>query len=122
PRRELRLPEHHGGRIQAINGAVEKSRLAVETAVRSCCRTPAGESMLDVQQRALRYIEALAAENAENRVAVVSHADVIKAVVMHVLGLSVDAWPRFDIAPASVTTIVADDWGAKLITLNDVVS
>jgi len=91
-------------------------------AVRSCCRTPAGESMLDVQQRALRYIEALAAENVGNRVAVVSHADVIKAVVMHVLGLSVDAWPRFDIAPASVTTIVADDWGAKLITLNEVVS
>ena len=49
-----------------------------------------------------------------------SHADVIKASVSHVLGLPIDAWPRFDIAPASVTTFVVGDWGAKMITLNEV--
>ncbi len=90
--------------------------------VRSCCRTPGGESMLDVQQRALRYLEPLVAGNAGRRLAVVSHADVIKAIVMHVLGLAIDAWPRFDVSPASVTTIAAGEWGAKLLNLNEVVS
>ena len=50
----------------------------------------------------------------------VSHADVIKAAVCHVLGLGIDAWPRFDVAPASITTLVIGEWGAKVVTLNEV--
>ncbi|RUV33129.1 hypothetical protein EOD29_32465, partial [Mesorhizobium sp. M1A.T.Ca.IN.004.03.1.1] len=50
-------------------------------------------------------IETLARRGNDRRLALVSHADVIKAAVSHVLGLPIDAWPRFDIAPASVTTV-----------------
>ena len=89
--------------------------------LRSLARTPGGETMLDVQQRAFAFIEAHAAEPGDRRLVLVSHADVIKAVVSHVLGLPADAWPRFDVAPASVTTIVVGDWGAKLLTLNEIV-
>lgn len=88
--------------------------------IRSLCRTPSGESMLDVQSRVLRHMEGIAADLREGTVALVSHADVIKAAVSHYLGLSIDAWPRFEIAPASITTLVLSDWGAKLMRMNDV--
>jgi broad specificity phosphatase PhoE len=89
---------------------------------RSLCRTPGGESMLDVQQRILTLVEMLLRKKAASKVALVSHADVIKAAVSHFLGLPIDAWPRFDIAPASITSIAAGDWGAKVITVNELVS
>ncbi|WP_434710391.1 histidine phosphatase family protein [Rhizobium sp. YTUHZ045] len=87
---------------------------------RSLVRTPGGETMLDVQTRIFGLIETLARRGNDRRLALVSHADVIKAAVSHVLGLPIDAWPRFDIAPASVTTVAIGDWGAKVMTLNEV--
>ncbi|AHF84734.1 phosphoglycerate mutase [Rhizobium leguminosarum bv. trifolii WSM1689] len=87
---------------------------------RSLTRTPGGETMLDVQARIFGLMETLASGGNEKRIALVSHADVIKSAVSHVLGLPIDAWPRFDIAPASVTTVVIGDWGAKVMTLNEV--
>jgi broad specificity phosphatase PhoE len=90
--------------------------------VRSLTRTPGGETMLDVQGRILGLMERLRQRHAEGRVVLVSHADVIKAAVMHVLGLSADAWPRFDIGPASITTVTMGEWGAKVMSLNEVVA
>jgi broad specificity phosphatase PhoE len=90
--------------------------------VRSLARTPGGETMLDVQRRALALMETIGRQDGDGRPVLVSHADVIKAVVCHVLGLPIDAWPRFDIAPASITTVAMGDWGGKLLTLNEVIS
>lgn len=87
--------------------------------VRSFVRAPGGETLLEVQNRVLRLIETLRERQCE-RVVFVSHADVIKATVCYVLGLPLDAWTRFDIAPASVTTMLVGDWGAKLVALNEV--
>lgn len=85
---------------------------------RSLVRAPGGETMVEVQSRILNLIETLLEIEDGRRIALVSHADVIKAAVSHVLGLSLDAWPRFDVAPASVTTLAIGDWGAKVLTLN----
>jgi broad specificity phosphatase PhoE len=90
--------------------------------VRSLVRTPGGETMLDVQSRVLNLIEALTSTCDGRRIALVTHADVIKAAVCHILGLPIDAWPKFDIDPASITVVVAGDWGAKVVTLNEIVS
>ena len=91
-------------------------------AARSLTRAPGGETMLDVQHRAVGLMEQLAHRYDEGAVALVSHGDVIKAAVSHVLGLPIDAWPRFEIAPASITTVVMGGWGAKVLMLNEVVS
>ncbi|MDX3924951.1 MAG: histidine phosphatase family protein [Shinella sp.] len=90
--------------------------------LRSLSRTPGGESMLDVQRRALQFIEGLIEPNDGRKLVLVSHADVIKSVVSHVLGLPIDAWPRFEISPASITSVAIGNWGAKVLTLNEVVS
>src|SRR5699024_4059217 len=55
----------------------------------------------------------------DQAVVLVSHADVIKSAVCHVLGLPVDSCFRFDIDPASITVVVAGDWGTKLLRLNE---
>lgn len=85
---------------------------------RSLARTPGGERMLDVQARAMNLIERLLPRHENQSVALVTHADVIKALVSYIVGLPIDAWPRLEIEPASVSRIVIGDWGAKLIGLN----
>ncbi|MER9585942.1 histidine phosphatase family protein [Mesorhizobium sp. M0051] len=81
--------------------------------------TPSGETMLDVQRRIGSLIERLRKRHQNKAIALVSHADVIKGAVCGVLGLSPGDCFRFDIDPASITTIVSGDWGSKLIRLNE---
>lgn len=86
---------------------------------RAAAVTPAGESMEDVRQRVMRCIKGVSQRHAGDAVVLVSHADVIKSAVCHVLGLTADSCFRFDIDPASITVIVSGDWGAKLLRLNE---
>jgi broad specificity phosphatase PhoE len=81
--------------------------------------TPSGETMHHVQHRVVSLMDQARQRHGNQCVALVSHADVIKAAVCKVLGLPVGECFRFDIDPASITTIVAGDWGAKLIRLNE---
>jgi len=87
---------------------------------RQNARTPSGETMLDTQQRVIGLMDALRQQKPNQYVALISHADVIKAAVCKVLGLQLGDCFRFDIEPASITTIVHGDWGSKLIRLNEV--
>ncbi|MBV8567178.1 MAG: histidine phosphatase family protein [Methylobacteriaceae bacterium] len=89
---------------------------------RSLTRTPGGETMHDVQARVLRLMERLSAKHPERTIVLVSHAEVIKAAVSFHLGLPIDAWQKFDIAPASITKLAVGEAGAKLLGLNEVVS
>jgi broad specificity phosphatase PhoE len=85
---------------------------------RSLNRPPAGESLGEAQMRGIRGLDALRARFPDAAVAIVSHSDVIKALAAHVLGLNLDFYHRFEVDPASVTTLVIGDWGAKLLRLN----
>src|SRR3546814_18826063 len=55
----------------------------------------------------------------EGTVVMVSHADVIRAAVCHVLGLSPDNWQRFEITPGSISRIAAEAEGYRLLSLNE---
>ena len=86
---------------------------------RAAATTPAGESMEHVRMRIVSCMGDVARKYPDTGVVLVSHADVIKTAVCHVLGLADDAGFRFDIEPASITVIVMGGWGAKLIRLNE---
>jgi probable phosphomutase (TIGR03848 family) len=86
---------------------------------RDLARPPGGETMLEVQARLVRFLERLRQRHAEAEVAMVSHSDVIKAALAHVLGLSLDHYDRFEISPASVSRVAAGDWGAKVHSINE---
>lgn len=81
--------------------------------------TPNGESMEHVRRRVVGCMRDVARSHSGEAVVLVSHADVIKSAVCHVLGLTADGGFRFDIEPASISIIVMGDWGAKLLRLNE---
>jgi probable phosphoglycerate mutase len=88
-------------------------------AERGLHRPPGGESMAEAQVRAVRAVEAVRRRHPDQAVAVFSHADVIKGLVCHWLGLTLDFYRRFDIDPASITAALVGDWGAKVLKLNE---
>jgi broad specificity phosphatase PhoE len=83
--------------------------------------TPAGETMADVQGRVLACMKRLTSHHPDGAVVLVSHADVIKAAICHVLQLPADAGCKFEISPASITVVVAGDWGSRLLSLNETI-
>lgn len=88
-------------------------------AARAVHRVPRGETMLECQARMMRAVERARRDHPDGRVALVSHGDPLKAVVLYLLGLPIDSWNRFDLDPASVSAAVVGDWGAKLLFLNE---
>ncbi|WP_245942065.1 histidine phosphatase family protein [Sphingomonas gilva] len=86
---------------------------------RSTAAAPGGEAMAAAQARAVAHIEDVSRAHPERTVAMVTHCDIIRAVVAHILGLSLDAIHRFDVAAASISRIVAGSWGARVQSLNE---
>lgn len=66
---------------------------------------PAGESMLQMQARALRAIDTIRAAQDSGVVVVVSHGDVIKSILSDALAQGFDDFQRLNVAPASVSII-----------------
>ncbi|WP_181703856.1 histidine phosphatase family protein [Chthonobacter albigriseus] len=85
---------------------------------RDTARCPGGETMAEAQARILRHLAVLARRHQGGVVASVTHADMIKAAVVHVLGLPLAAIHRFDVDPASVTTLSLGDAPPRLVSLN----
>jgi broad specificity phosphatase PhoE len=81
---------------------------------------PNGETMGEAQERAWSHIERSAAAAPGKTIAMVSHCDIIRAVIARVLGLSLDHILRFDIAPASISRLVVGPWGARVLSINEV--
>lgn len=71
----------------------------------SAVRFPEGESLREVQGRALGEIEKIAEQHPNGMVCIVSHADVIKLVLAHYLGVHIDLFQRIVVAPASVSGV-----------------
>lgn len=86
---------------------------------RDHARPPGGESMAEVAGRLLSLIDRLRRERLGRTIGLVSHGDVIKAGVCRYLGLPFGHLHRFEISPASVTTLVVGDWGATVIAVNE---
>ena len=72
---------------------------------------PGGEPFAGVPDRALAGLQALRRAHPDGQVLVVSHGDVIKAVLARCLGMSLDNLERLEIAPASASVVaMGDDW------------
>jgi len=74
-------------------------------ASRSETRIPSGEIFSEVQLRMIDALEALREVHGNCLVALVSHADPIRTVVAHFLGMPLDGILRFEISPASVSVV-----------------
>ncbi len=85
---------------------------------RGLAGTPGGETMLAVQARASAALQRTTSGRHDGVIAVVSHADVIKATLAAVLGTSLDLLHRFDVAPASRSIISLGDGWARVDAVN----
>lgn len=66
---------------------------------------PAGESLRGVQSRAVDALEQLSQTHRDEMIVVCSHADLIKLVLAHYLGVHMDLFQRIVISPASVSVV-----------------
>jgi broad specificity phosphatase PhoE len=85
---------------------------------RGTARPPNGESMLEVQMRAVAHLRRVASSLPAARVALCSHAEVIRAIAMHALKLPLDDFLRVEIAPATISTLAVDHGRVEVIALN----
>lgn len=83
-------------------------------------RFPAGESFLEMQQRMVGALHAIADDHPGETVVAVSHADPIKAAVAHALGTHLDLFQRIVISPCSVSAILVSRHGPVVLTVNSV--
>jgi broad specificity phosphatase PhoE len=86
---------------------------------RSTTRIPGGESFLEVQTRVVTGLERLSSQHANARVAIVSHADVIKAAVGYFAATPIDLLQRIEISPCSVSVVAMDKDSVRLLTINN---
>jgi probable phosphomutase (TIGR03848 family) len=80
---------------------------------------PGGESLLELQRRGVHAIEEIRASHKRGVVAVVSHADMIKAIVAHYLGMHLDLFQRLNVETASVTALSFFGLFPRLLRIGD---
>lgn len=81
---------------------------------RADTRPPRGEGMDEAQARALATLAA----RPEECLIAVSHGDIIRAVLLGLLGLSVSAYDRLVVEPASISTVEIWPGGGRVRSLN----
>jgi probable phosphoglycerate mutase len=86
--------------------------------IRSTARIPCGETMLEVQKRALFVIENITAEFKSGLCAVVSHGDVIRSILAYYAGCPIDLLTRIVIDTASISIIEIGQGQPMIICVN----
>ena len=84
--------------------------------LRSLAATPGGETMLQVQARAVGFVQQLRDRRAD--VVLVSHADVIKSILAYLLGMPIDLMQRIEIFPGSRSVATLGDAGVRVEAVN----
>jgi broad specificity phosphatase PhoE len=69
---------------------------------RDFVRVPGGERMRDVQIRIMRHLQCASALHPDARIAIVTHAEVIRAAVLAERNLSLRQWAEIDVELGSV--------------------
>jgi probable phosphoglycerate mutase len=86
---------------------------------RRTATVPGGERAIDVQHRIVTALDMLRQRHPAAIIAVVTHAEVIRAAVLHATATPLDLWHRVEIHPASITTMVYDDGHTTLLAVNE---
>ena len=82
-------------------------------------RFPEGESLREMQHRALQGVEEMLAKFSRGAIVAVSHGDVIKSLIAHYSGIHLDHFQRIGVAPASISIVEISNMSAMLVRLND---
>jgi probable phosphoglycerate mutase len=79
---------------------------------------PGGESMRALQRRIVRHLEQLRLVQTDGTIIVVSHAEPIRAALLHYSRIPLDNFMSIDVAPASVSTLAVAGSGIRISRIN----
>lgn len=122
PRRLPRLDEVDYGRWAGRSfRALARTKLWRRMqSVPSSGRFPGGETLLEVQHRAVKALEEIASRHRRGGVAVVTHGDVVRLALAHYAGVPLDMFQRLEVAAASVSAVaVSEDGPPRILRVND---
>jgi probable phosphoglycerate mutase len=87
--------------------------------VRSVTQAPDGELMITVQHRSVTALLGLAYRYRTGTVAVVSHGDVIRSMLLFALGMPIDFYHRLEISPARISIVeIGEDDPPRVLQVN----
>jgi len=87
-------------------------------AVRSLTPARRGELMLDVQRRSVAGLLDVWSRHSTGTVAVVSHGDVIRAILLFVLGMPIDFYWRLEVQPARISVVELSEGVPRVLLVN----
>ena len=85
----------------------------------STFRFPDGEAFDEALVRTTAAIDAIARRHRRGRVAVATHGDIVRILMAHYAGAPLDAFQRTVIDTASVSVIMVERGGARVLLVND---
>jgi len=112
---EIDVGDWTGRSFAALN---DDARWMTWNTARASARPPNGESMAELQRRIVALLRGLRQASPDGRIVLVSHAEVIRAAVLHALRMPLDDFARIEIAPASISTLAVGRHGCELVDLN----
>jgi len=89
---------------------------------RSANRPPGGESMQALQRRIVGHLEQLRGLQTGGTIVIVSHAETIRAALLHYSRVPLDDFLSIDVAPASVSTLAVNQSGIRVSRINQQVT
>jgi probable phosphoglycerate mutase len=113
---EVRYGDWEGMEINKLTG---RKMWQVVQQYPSRAEFPNGETLRGVQTRAVNAVEALVTTHPRETLAVVTHADIIKMVLAHFLGMHLDEFQRIVITPASISMLSLGFGRPYVGTMND---
>jgi len=85
----------------------------------SSVRFPGGETLGEVQRRAVTALDGIVERHPRATVAAVTHADVIRLTLAHYAGVHIDLFQRLIVSPSSVSAVVLGDRIPRILRIND---
>ena len=83
-------------------------------------RFPGGETLLETQERAVAALEDIVSAHPKGIVALFSHADCIRVLLAHCLGIHLDLYQRLQVAPVSISAVAIGRTGHPVVlSVND---
>ncbi|MBZ5584258.1 MAG: histidine phosphatase family protein [Acidobacteriia bacterium] len=115
---EVRFGDWSGTRLQVLE---RDPRWRLFNHYRSGTRPPGGELAVETQARVVAELESLRERHPGETVAVVSHADSIRAALAYYLGVPIDLYQRMECLPASFSVLRLSEEGPMVAGLNQIV-
>jgi broad specificity phosphatase PhoE len=85
---------------------------------RAVSRPPHGESMRSLQRRMVGHLESLCGDSGTDTVVLVSHAEPIRAALLHYLGMSLNDFLSIDVDPGGVSTLRIENGRVRVADIN----